>query len=144
MERWRTALESRGLRISRRKTEYLTTDTEGDEQATIQLGGINLQRVDHFKYLGAMVEKDGSLEKEIKHRIQSGWNNWRMVTGVICDKRVPVKLKGKVHKTIIRPAMTYGLGTAPLRKTEEKKLDVTEMKMLRWMVGVTRLDRIRK
>ena len=30
-----------------------------------------------------------------------------------------------------------------MRKREEKKLDVAEMKMLRWMVGVTRMDRIR-
>ncbi|XP_037787506.1 uncharacterized protein LOC119583068 [Penaeus monodon] len=62
---------------------------------------------------------------------------------VICDKRVPVKLKGKVHKSVVRPAMTYGLETAPLRKIEERKLDVAEMKMLRWMVGVTRMDCIR-
>ena len=39
--------------------------------------------------------------------------------------------------------MMYGLETAPIKKTEEKKLDVAEMKMLRWMSGVTREDRIR-
>ena len=55
---------------------------------------------------------------------------------------MPIKLKGKVHKTVVRPALTYGLETAPLKKTEEKKLDVAEMKMLRWMSGVTRKDRI--
>ncbi|XP_037787435.1 uncharacterized protein LOC119582994 [Penaeus monodon] len=90
-----------------------------------------------------MVEEDGSMGREIKHRIQCGWNNWRKVSGVICDKRVPVKLKGKVHKSVVRPAMTYGLETAPLRKVEERKLDVAEMKMLRWMVGVTKMDCIR-
>ncbi|XP_037782014.1 uncharacterized protein LOC119578515 [Penaeus monodon] len=143
MERWRTALESRGLKISRKKTEYFTMDTEGDQQSMIQIDGLNLKRVDHFKYLGAMVKEDGSIGREIKHRIQCGWNNWRKVSGVICDKRVLVKLKGKVHKSVVRPAMTYGLETAPLRKVEERKLDVAEMKMLRWMVGVTKIDCIR-
>ena len=30
-----------------------------------------------------------------------------------------------------------------MRKAQEKKLDVAEMRMLRWMSGVTKLDRIR-
>ena len=53
-----------------------------------------------------------------------------------------MRLKGKVHKSVVRPAMAYGLERALLRNREEKKLDVAEMKMLRWMVGVARLDRI--
>ena len=48
-----------------------------------------------------------------------------------------------MHKAVVRPALTYGLEAAPLKKVEEKKMDVAEMKMLRWMVGVTRKDRIR-
>ena len=83
------------------------------------------------------------MDREITHRVQSGWNNWRKITGVVCDKRVPVRLKGKIHKSVVRPALMYGLETAPIKKTEEKKLDVAEMKMLRWMAGVTRMDRVR-
>ena len=90
-----------------------------------------------------MTQSSGNLDKEVTHRIQSGWNNWRKVTGVACDRRVPIRLKGKVYKTVVRPALTYGLETAPIKKNEEKKLDVAEMKMLRWMSGVTRSDRIR-
>ena len=30
-----------------------------------------------------------------------------------------------------------------MKKTQQKKLDVAEMRMLRWMSGVTKLDRIR-
>ncbi|XP_037779392.1 uncharacterized protein LOC119575931 [Penaeus monodon] len=120
-----------------------TEEAQGAAKSTIQIDGLNLKRVDHSKYLGEMVEEDGSMGREIKHRIQCGWNNWRKVSGVVCDKRVPVKLNGKVHKSVVRPAMTYGLETAPLRKVEERKLEVAEMKMLRWMVGVTKMDCIR-
>ena len=56
---------------------------------------------------------------------------------------MPVRLKGKVHRTVVRPALTYGLETAPVKKKEERKMDVAEMKMLRWSLGVTRRDRIR-
>ena len=39
--------------------------------------------------------------------------------------------------------MMYGAETWALKKAQEKKLDVAEMRMLRWMSGVTKLDRIR-
>ena len=65
------------------------------------------------------------------------------MSGVLCDKRVGIKLKGKVHKTVVRPAMMYGAETWAIKKTQEKKLDVAEMRMLRWMCGVTRRDKIR-
>ena len=71
-------------------------------------------------------------------------SDWRRVSGVICDRRVPIRLKGKVHKSVVRPAMTYGLEAAPRKETGEKRLDVAEMKMLRWMSGVTLRDKVRK
>ncbi|GKC08006.1 retrovirus-related pol polyprotein LINE-1 [Tanacetum coccineum] len=42
------------------------------------------------------------------HRIQAGWLKWRAATGVLCDKNVPLKLKGKFYWMAIRPAMLYG------------------------------------
>ena len=39
--------------------------------------------------------------------------------------------------------MMYGAKTWAVKKAQEKKLDVAEMRMLRWMSGVTKLDRIR-
>ena len=37
----------------------------------------------------------------------------------------------------------YGAETWAVKKAQEKKLDVAGMRMLRWMSGVTKLDRIR-
>ena len=65
------------------------------------------------------------------------------MSGVLCDRKINVKLKGKVYKTVVRPAMMYGAETWPLKKTQKKKLEVEEMKMLRWMCGVTEMDKIR-
>ena len=56
-----------------------------------------------------------------------------------------IRYKGKVYKTVVRPAMMYGAETRAVKKAQEKKLDVAEMRMLRWMSGVTRIrnERIR-
>ena len=63
--------------------------------------------------------------------------------GVICDRRVPARVKGQVYKVAVRPAMLYGLETVALTKRQEAEMEVAELKMLRFSLGVTRMDNIR-
>ena len=72
-----------------------------------------------------------------------GWQKWKAASGVLCDKRVPIGLKGKVYRTVVRPAVLYGSECWPVKKTQIQRLMVAEMRMVRWMCGFTRLDRIR-
>ena len=53
-----------------------------------------------------------------------------------------MKLKGKVYKTVVRPALLYGAVTWATTRGQEARLEVNEMRMLRWMCGVTRRDHI--
>ena len=53
------------------------------------------------------------------------------------------RMKGKVYKTVARPALMYGLETVALIKGQEKELEVAELKTLRFPLGVTKLDKIR-
>ena len=75
--------------------------------------------------------------------IQSGWKNCKRISGILCDRRISLRVKGKVYKTVVRPSMMYSAETWAVKKAQQKKLDVAEMRMLRWMSGVTKLDRIR-
>ena len=54
-----------------------------------------------------------------------------------------VKIKGNVYRTVVRPALMCGAEKWALKKEQENKLEVAEMRMLRWMCGVTKLDKIR-
>ncbi|KAL1448427.1 hypothetical protein WDU94_003661 [Cyamophila willieti] len=141
LDGWRKALEEKGLKINRTKTVQLNFGMENGD--TIHLDGVNLNTVDKFKYLGSTIDSKGELDCEIAHRINAAWMNWKKMTGVLCDRRMNVRLKGKIHKTVVRPAMLYGAESWALKKVHEKKLEVAEMRMLRWSCGVTRLDRIR-
>ena len=109
----------------------------------VKILGEELESVTHFKYLGTSMEEEGGKETEITKRVGTGWINWKKCSGVLCDRRMPVKLKGKVYKTVIRPAMLYEAETWATTKRQEKRIEVTEMRMLRWMCGVTRKDKIR-
>ncbi|KAK2891434.1 hypothetical protein Q8A73_017099 [Channa argus] len=142
LERWRSALENRGMKLSRSKTEYMCVN-ERDPGGTVRLQGAEVKKVQDFKYLGSTVQSNGECGKEVKRRVQAGWNGWRKVSGVLCDKRVSARMKGKVFKTVVRPAMLFGLETVALKKRQEAELEVAELKMLRFSLGVTRMDRIR-
>ena len=65
------------------------------------------------------------------------------MTGVLCDRRVAARVKGKVYKGVVRPAMPYGLETVALTSKQVAELEVAEMKMLRFSLGVTRMDKIK-
>jgi hypothetical protein len=45
-----------------------------------------------------------------------GWMKWRQASGVLRDKRVSHKLKGKFYRTMIRPAMLYGAECWPTKR----------------------------
>ena len=51
-------------------------------------------------------------------------------------------MKLKVYKTMVRPALLYGAETWATTKGQEARLEVNEMRMLRWMCGVIRMDKI--
>ena len=65
------------------------------------------------------------------------------MSGVLCEKRVPPHVKGKIQTTIVQPAILYGMETVPVTSSHVKKLEVTEMKMCRWACGHTLRDHVR-
>ena len=110
LESWKYALERRGMKVSRSKTEYLCINAGNDDE-TVKMEDTKVPRVKEFKYLETTVQESGGCEREVKKRVQAGWNGWRRVSGVICDRRLPARVKGKVYSSAVRPAMVYGLET---------------------------------
>ena len=49
----------------------------------------------------------------------------------------------KMYKVAVRPAMLYGLEAVALTKRQEAEMEVAELKMLRFSLGVTRMGKIR-
>ena len=76
LEIWRNALERRGLKVSRSKTEYLRVGGV-DDGKELKLQEEKVKRAKNFKYLGSTVSSDGRCEEEVRRRIQAGWMSWR-------------------------------------------------------------------
>ena len=140
LECWRYALK-REMKISRSKTKYLCIN--GGNDKTVKIKDTKVLRIKEFKYLGSTVQESSSCEREVKRRMQVGWNRWRKILGVICDRRIPVRVKRKVYSLVVRLAMVYELETEAFTKKQVEEMEVAEMKMLRFAMGVTRKDKIR-
>ena len=89
---------------------------------------------------------------------------WRERTGAKRDKEMSVNLKENVNKTVIRQTMQWGsdcravgklikmnktlsvndmLGGERVRIKGKISVERTEMRMLRWMMGIKRIEEIR-
>ncbi|PWZ33556.1 Craniofacial development protein 2 [Zea mays] len=121
----------------------ITKNAMGYEDGDVSLDGQVVPKKDTFRYLGSMLQKDGDIDEDVSHIIKAGWLKWRQAAGVLCDPRVPHKLKGKFYRTAIRPAMLYGAECWPTKRRHVQQLCVAEMRMLRWICGHTRRDRVR-
>ncbi|CAK1578064.1 unnamed protein product [Parnassius mnemosyne] len=143
---WQESLERRGMRVNREKTVYMYCNFSGVNMDVIPCPSIEggpLKRVEEFKYLGSIVAPQACTERDIQNRTQTACLKWRSLSGILCDSRMPIKIKGNIYKRAVRPALLYGSECWPMRKTDEQNLHVTEMKMLRWSGGVSRMDKIR-
>jgi hypothetical protein len=96
---------------------------------------------DTFRYLRSMLQSERVIDKDVSHTIKAEWVKWRQASGVLCDK-VPNKLKGKFYRTAIRPAMMYGAECWTTKEQHVQKISVAEMRMLCWICGHRRKDRI--
>ncbi|KAG5613725.1 hypothetical protein H5410_013549 [Solanum commersonii] len=52
--------------------------------------------------------RSGDIDDDVTHRIGVAWMKWRLASGVLCDKKIPPRLKGKFYRVVVRPALLYG------------------------------------
>ena len=69
--------------------------------------------------------------------------SWKKVSGVLCDRKLLARVKGKMYQSAVRPAMLYGIETVAVTERQVEKMEVAELKMVRWALGVTRKNNIR-
>ena len=56
---------------------------------------------------------------------------------------MPLSLKEKFYRTAVRPFLLYGTECCANKKQHTQKISVAEMRILRWMCGKTRIDKVR-
>ena len=125
------------------KTETLVCKKGGGGVLRVRdVHGEEIRQVKEFKYLGIVLCEGRGSSRDLQERVKAEWRKWGGVIAVMKDKRMGMRLKAKVYQTVVRSVLTYDARCWALNKRDER-LKVTEMNMLRRMLGVTRRDRLR-
>ena len=98
LESWHKVLTDSGLKFNVAKTEHLSTR---ENPLPIKLNGEELTSANHFKYLGSVIDKDGTIDSGVDLRVQAAWSRWRKLTGILYDRNISLRLKAKVYEAII-------------------------------------------
>jgi len=137
-----------GLSINGSKTKLLTNGPESHAGCAAVLVEAGTQMVEvvrrgaSHKYLGRLFS--GALEcrgqSNLEHRTSCAWLKFHKHQASLLNKRIPLHLRCKLFSSVVSPSALYSLSTTPLTETQLEKLDATQRRMLRKMVGWVRFD----
>ena len=102
-----------------------------------------METVSEFTYLRNMVSAGGGCESAVTARTRCGCVKFRECGELLHGRRFPLKLKGSVYKSYIRPAILYGSEAWCLKESEMIILRRIERSIVRAMCEVQLTDRKR-
>ncbi|XP_039299202.1 uncharacterized protein LOC120355027 [Nilaparvata lugens] len=129
--------QNTGLTINANKTKYMfNSRIDGQEnERQLVMGNSIFERVDEFKYLGAMITHRNEVQVDIKAKLSAGNRCYYAMKHFLNSRLITRKVKIQVYITVIRPVVLYGAETWVPTQKDEALLNVWERKILRKIYG---------
>ena len=86
---------------------------------------------------------DRGFENDVIHRMNEGNRALGVLISVLSNRRLRIKAKKCLYEGVIIPMVLYGAEAWGLTSAERRKVNGLEMKCLRSLVRVSRMDRVR-
>ena len=132
-----------GLELNASKSKILTNDNIYFDFMDIAEHMVEIiQASSSHKYLGRYLSGEFAFREttEVHHRIKCAWFKFSHHSSTLCNKNICIKLRLKYFDAVITPTILFGLVALPLNQSSLDKLEVTQKKMMRKMVGWVRLE----
>ena len=143
LDRFATVCAEAGMKISVSKTEVVVLSKDA-AQCTVHVSGVPLKQSEKFKYLGVVFTSDGKQDVELNARIGQASAVMRELNrSVVLKKELCNKAKISVFKSVYTPILTYGHESWVMTERTRSRIQAAEMRFLRGVAGITRLDRVR-
>jgi hypothetical protein len=98
-----------------------------------------IEEVSEFKYLGYLIS---DYRSDLEGKIQT----YNKINGVIrrhFGKQMTKETRLTIHNITAKAALKFGSEAWVLKKRDEQRLEAAQMKFLRHLLGITKLDRER-
>ena len=129
-----------GIENSAEKTKLMTNNANGIS-IDIRINGEKLDEVDSFKYLGAVITDQGSKPEVLSRIAQTTVALTRLKT-IWSDKHISLSTKIRLMRSLVISVLLYACETWTLTAIILKKLQATEMRCFRKLLGVSYRDHI--
>ena len=119
------------------------------DQTSVSIDGKDVDDVDSFTYLGAIVNKTGGAEQDITARVGKARSSFNKLTKVWKSSQYSRRTKTRIFNSNVLTVLLYGSETWRMTKRDEKKLDSFQHICLRkilkihWPMKVTN-EEVRK
>ena len=128
------------------ESSFICRRCSGELCETRQVNGLHIdgheyEIVDKLCYLDDMLNQEGGCEHAILKRIQTGWLKFMELSGLLIGKGMSLRAKEIIYTTCLRPAMLYDSEIWPTKIEDIRKMQRSEIRMLRWMGGVSLSER---
>jgi len=106
------------------------------QKVKIVINGNIIEQVTDFKYLG---HRTSEFKSDVEDKLQT-YNKINRAIRRHFGKQMNKETKLKIHNIIAKAVLKFGSEAWVLKKREEQRLEAAQMKFLRHLLGITKLD----
>ena len=128
-----------GMEVSTSKSKIMKNSLD-NSPANITMTGEPLEEVSNFKYLGAVLSKDGSCADEIRARITSALAAMARLSRV-WSSTISFKVKFRLYKSLVVSILLYGCESWVLLADSERRIQAFETKCFRRLLRISYRER---
>ena len=126
--------EAIGMKTSIKKTKLMRYNAK--DQTPVSIDGKDVEDVDSFTYLGAIVNKTGGAEQDITARVGKARPSFNKLTKVGKSSQYSMRTKTRIFNSNVLTVLLYGSETWHMTKRDEDKLDSFQHKCLRKILKI--------
>ena len=143
VEEFGKVCKRRKLKVNVGKSKVMRCARVAGARLNVKLNGEELEQVEYFKYLGSTISREGGEEAEIKARVTEAGKVLGGMNRLFVNKALKMNIKRMLYEGIVVPTALYGAETWSMREADRKRLNSMEMRCLRRMCKVSRVDQYR-
>ena len=138
-----------GLKINVDKTESMTVSKQAGQQPftendtlAISIDNKVVQQCSKFKYLGATICSDNSLDKEITARIGKATGAFNRLNNIWTSKSISIPVKIRIYKAAVITVLTYGCEVWNTTQAQTKRIESFHQRCLRRILKIRWFNRV--